>query len=92
MDFERTPPVESIQMYLEAVRRRKLEIWRSRAHSAMALPFWSRDIYFMSYNEKVSEIGVGIGVWRTHVGCVGGGGRGGHDCGDGGGRESVREV
>lgn len=47
-DLVRTPPVESIQMYLTGIRQREICAYRA-THSAIALPFWSRDMYFRSY-------------------------------------------
>lgn len=50
-DLERTPPVESIQMYLWQLSCVESEIWMLITHSAIALPFWSSFMYFMSYHD-----------------------------------------
>jgi len=55
-DLERTPPVESIQMYLMI---NELQFFKKRlygAYSAIAFPFWSRARYFNSCN-RVSTVG-----------------------------------
>lgn len=58
-DLVRTPPVASIQMYLSASQIVKLATRTFYTYSAIAFPFWSRDMYFKSYT-IVSLVGSGV--------------------------------
>lgn len=80
-DFDRTPPVASIQMYLLAVRDRS-RIVLIDTYSAIALPFWSRDMYLRSYriiSNESDEKRLTL-FHPTYIGCIRNGSRGGHLC------------